>query len=297
MSKHITIVYGGDNSEREVSFASGKEVGKVLVKSGYKVSYLDPKNGNFIELVKALNPDIVFNALHGSFGEDGTLPAILGNLGIAYTHSAVKASAIAWDKNLTKIIAKSLGMDLPKSEVFTVGLEPSLEMELITKKPFVIKPVSDGSSCNIQIILKPGEFRLTDLAKLSAGKYLIEEYIGGREISIAVLDDKVMGAIEIITREGFYDYKAKYEEPDNQYITPPDLKKELLDDVYTKIEKLHKMLGCINISRSDFVFKDEKFYFLELNTHPGLTASSLVPKIASGQGISMTDLVIKLVEN
>lgn len=296
MSKHVLVVYGGDNSEREVSLASGQEAGKALVEAGYKVSYLDTKKDNFVGAIQGARPDVVFNALHGSFGEDGSLPAILESQNIPYTHSGVKASALAWDKSLAKVIASSVGMDVPKSVVFMAGHDPSLDMLRIMDKPFVIKPVSEGSSCNMQIVLQPETFTLGNLNALPKGRYLIEEYIKGREVTVAILMGEVIGATEIVTREEYYDYHAKYKSHDNQYITPPDIETKLLAEIYGKSAELHEVMGCLQVSRSDFIFSNGKFYFLELNTHPGLTVNSLVPKIACKRGISMVKLVADLVE-
>lgn len=298
MNKHVVVVHGGRGSEREVSLASGKEIGQALTNSGYKVSYIDPKNDNFIENLQSLNPDIVFNAMHGKFGEDGTLPAILDYARIPYTHSGVKASAIALDKDLTKIVAGSLGIKLPKSARYNKGEELSKEIQELIKFPFVIKPLADGSSCDMHIIREPEKFTLGDLKNLSQQTYLFEQYVKGREVAVAILDGKALGSVEITAKGEFYDYQAKYKSDDTQYTIPPkDIADDLLRELYLKIEALHKILGCKSISRSDLIFAEGEFFFLELNTHPGFTSHSLVPKIAKHCGLSMQDLVINLVNS
>lgn len=298
MSKKILLIAGGKGDENKVSLSSAATVKKALISLGHHVIEIDAKEDDLIAKIKESDFDIVFNALHGEFGEDGTLPAILDSLAIKYTHSGVKASALAFDKNICKILAEHIGMKIAKSVLFRPKQGLTSEVLELTSTAFIVKPVADGSSCNMLIVKEPENFAVSDLLKLEEREYLIEEYIPGREISVAILADEILGNIEIVVNgQEFYNYEAKYQSKRNNYIVPADFPEDLLNEISHKTLDLHKLLGCNSISRSDFIYYEGDFYFLELNTHPGLTESSLVPKIAKANAITIENMVEILLTN
>lgn len=307
MDCHIVVLMGGLSSEREVSFMSGEKAVDALRSKGYKVTPLDMQE-DFVERLKEIKPDIVFNALHGTYGEDGCVPGILNILNIPYTHSGVLTSAIAMDKAMTKEILSTKGILFPEGVVVSrddiINGKYLYLAENIVKKPYVIKPVSEGSSVGVFIVRdgKHPEFSEDDLPQTP--DYLVETFIPGREISSAVLGNKVLGVIEIKPHEGFYDYTNKYTDNKTEHIVPAPVHQSIYDEACEIALKAHQILGCEGISRSDFRYDDSggepgTLYLLEINTHPGMTPLSLVPEIAEHAGISYTDLcdmLIKLVQ-
>lgn len=292
MTKHIALLYGGTSSEREVSLSSGVPCAIHLEKAGYKVTLIDV-DVTLPAKLAALKPDLVFNALHGKPGEDGTIQGLLEHMQIPYTHSGVLASALAMDKEQAKRVMAAAGVPVPKGVKITrrmAGENPPLP------RPYVIKPNADGSSVGVHIILEnhphPREALLIDDGKLDE-MMLVEEFIAGHELTCAVMGDRALGVIEIIVATEFYDYEAKYTKGGSKHICPA----EISPNIYLKVQQYalaaHQALGCRGVSRSDFRYdpKTERLVCLEVNTQPGMTATSLVPELAAHAGLTFTELV------
>ena len=301
MRNLIVVLMGGLSGERKISFLTGKACSKALKKRGYKVINLDAK-GYFIEDLKRLKPKIVFNALHGKYGEDGFVQSILESLKIPYTHSGVLASSLAMDKELSRIIFKKHNLKVPNYFLLHKGYEKNLNQKIKAKKikfPIVIKPINEGSSLGVYICknIKNFKKKYKKLIK-NYDRLLVEEYIPGREIQVAIMGTKPLGAIELIPRREFYDYKAKYSnKARTKHIMPASLTINKYNEVLTLAKKAHRLLGCRGITRSDFRFFKNKFYLLETNTQPGMTKLSLVPEIAKYKGIKFEDLVVWMIKD
>ena len=299
MKKKIVILAGGYSKEREISLTSGKEVYK-SIKNKYRCYLIDPK-GDLSQVLKKIKPDIVFNGLHGRYGEDGYIQSILENEKIKYTHSGVLSSFLAMDKYLSKKIFKENNILTPASFKHTfsnnISHKKLLSKVNTLKFPIVIKPINEGSSVGVYITNKKNFFK--NLNKLrSFNEILIEKYIPGREIQSAVLGNRKLGAIELIPKRKFYDYKAKYDKKANTtHIMPADLSKENYNKVNNIALKAHKLLNCRGVTRSDFRFYKNKFYLLELNTQPGMTSLSLVPEIAKYNKIEFNQLIELLIKD
>ena len=292
---------GGLSGERKISFLSGKTCSKALKKKGYKVITLDAK-GYFVEELKKLKPKIVFNALHGKYGEDGFVQSILESLRIPYTHSGVLASSLAMDKELSRQIFKKNNLKVPKYFSLQRGQKDKLNKKIKSKKikfPLVVKPVSEGSSLGVYICKNKKQFTSKYNRLLSEyDRILVEEYIPGREIQVAVMGQKSLGAIEIVPKRKFYDYTAKYSNTaQTKHIMPAPLSPKKYKKVLSLAKKAHQLLGCKGITRSDFRFFKNKFYLLEINTQPGMTTLSLVPEIAQYSGIKFEDLIVKMIKD
>ena len=299
MKKKILILCGGISKERVISLETGKEVAKELKKNKYKVKTCEP-NSNLLKNIKSYKPDIVFNALHGQFGEDGYIQMILESHKIPYTHSGVIATAIAMDKEISKKIFLHNKILTPKYIKFTYKKDEENIVKKIEKKlnfPVVIKPINEGSSVHVYICNKKNIIK--NLKKLSIYKeILIEEFIPGRELQVAIMGNKKLGTIELKPKRKFYDYEAKYNPKANtKHIIPVNLKKENLKKIMTIAAQAHKVIGCRGVTRSDFKFYKGKFYLLEINTQPGMTKLSLVPEIASFAGISFIQLIEWILED
>ena len=293
MKKKILIISGGISKERLISLETGKEVSKELKKNGYKVLTSEPN----LELSKNLRkykPDIIFNALHGQFGEDGYIQTILEAQKIPYTHSGAIASSIAMDKEISKKIFLQNNILTPKYIKYIFLKKDKTIIKKIEKKlkfPVVIKPTNEGSSVHVYICNKKNLLRR--LKKLEYYKeILIEEFVPGREIQVAIMGKKKLGAIELKPKREFYDYEAKYNPKSNtKHIIPVNITKKEFKTVTDIALKAHKVIGCKGVTRSDFKFYKGKFYLLELNTQPGMTKLSLVPEIARYKGISFIKLI------
>ena len=301
MNNLIVVLMGGLSGEREISFLTGKACSKALKKRGYKVIDLDAK-GYFVDELRKLKPRIIFNALHGKYGEDGFVQSILESLKIPYTHSGVFASSIAMDKELSRIIFKKNKLSVPKYFSIEKGYEGNLNRKIKNKKikfPIVIKPVNEGSSLGVYICKNKKQFR-RKYKKLmhEYDRILVEEYIPGREIQVAVMGTKSLGAIELVPRRKFYDYTAKYSSSaQTKHIMPASLVPKKYKEVLRLAKKAHRLLECRGITRSDFRFFNNKFYLLETNTQPGMTKLSLVPEIARYSGINFEDLVVWMIKD
>jgi D-alanine-D-alanine ligase len=293
MKKKILVLCGGVSKERLISLETGKEVAKELKKNKYKVSRCEPDR-NLLNKIKLYKPDIIFNALHGQFGEDGYIQTILETQKIPYTHSGVVASSIAMDKEISKKIFIKNNILTPKYIKYDYKKSKINVVKAIEKKlnfPVVIKPVNEGSSVHVHICNKNNIIK--KLNKLSIyNQILIEECIPGREIQVAIMGNKELGVIELKPKREFYDYEAKYNSnAKTEHIIPVELNKKDLKKITNITLKAHKAIGCRGITRSDFKFHNGKFYLLEINTQPGMTKLSLVPEIASYAGISFIKLI------
>jgi len=292
MKKLVIVLLGGMSGERKISFLTGKACSSALKKKGYKVLNLDAK-GNFVSKLKKLKPSKVFNALHGKYGEDGYVQSILEYLKIPYTHSGVVSSSLAMDKELSRIIFKKKKILVPKS--FALKKNKNIKKNITNKIkfPIVIKPINEGSSLGVYICknVKTLEKKYKKLSK-NYNRVLFEKYIPGREIQVAVMGNKAIGAIELVPKRQFYDYTAKYSsKAKTKHIMPAPINKKKYNEVLKIAKKAHKSLGCKGITRSDFRFYNNKFYLLETNTQPGMTKLSLVPEIAKYKGINFENLV------
>ena len=294
--KKILILGGGFSKERAISLDTAKCVLKALRKKNYKAIICEP-NGKLIKKIKSFKPDVVFNALHGRFGEDGYIQTILETLKVKYTHSGVLASYIAMDKEISKKIFIKNKIKTPKYFKYKFDKNNIIKKKIIFKVrkklkfPVVIKPINEGSSVNVYICNEKNLIK--NLKKLSQYKeILIEEFIPGREIQVAILGKKKLGAIELKPKRKFYDYEAKYNsKAGTKHIIPVKLDKKYLNNVMSIALKAHNLIGCKGVTRSDFRFDKGKFYLLETNTQPGMTNLSLVPEIAAYSGMSFIDLI------
>ena len=293
MKKKILILGGGVSKEREISIETAKQV-KNTLKKKYKVISSD-LDKNLESKLKLFKPDVVFNALHGRFGEDGYAQTILEYHKIKYTHSGVLSSALAMNKLASKKIFNENNLLTPKFIKFKNNLEVNRNLKnKIRKKlkfPVVVKPINEGSSVGVYISSEKNLKK--NLIKLKKYKEVIlEEFIDGREIQVAILGVKKLGAIELKPKRKFYDYKAKYDiKSKTEHIIPANLTKKNLDKVLNIALKAHKILKCKGVTRSDFKFFRNKFYLLELNTQPGMTKLSLVPEIAAYKGMNFLKLL------
>jgi len=298
--KNVLVVLGGTSGERAVILDSGKACIKALKKKKYNVSSFDPKYKN-LNLINKKNTDVIFNALHGKGGEDGVAQSYFEYLKIPYTHSGVISSYNAMNKIISKEIFVKNRIKTPKffaikKNEFTIK---KLRTNIIKKKirfPLVIKPINEGSSLGVEICKNKNE--LLKLTKKLFKKYnqlIFEEYVGGQEIQVAVINGKALGAIELVPKRLFYDYKAKYTKgAKTKHLMPARLNKIKYKEVLKIAKKAHQALKCKGVTRSDFKFFNNQFNILEINTQPGMTNLSLVPEIANYKGLSFENLVEKI---
>ena len=292
MKKKVIILGGGYSKERSISLKSAKAVIK-SIKNRYNVKLADPCN-NFFEIIESFKPDVIFNALHGRFGEDGYIQSILETLRVKYTHSGVKSSMLAMDKEISKKIFLKNKILTPKYIKVNNNIK-DLNYNKIKRYlgyPVVIKPINEGSS--LDVFICDNKLSLSKkIKKLSHyNELIIEKFIPGREIQVAIMGNKILGPIELKPKRKFYDYKAKYNsKAKTEHIIPVNLSKKNYKKINKIAYKAHKLLNCKGITRSDFKFYKNKFYLLELNTQPGMTNLSLVPEIAAYRGISFYSLI------
>ena len=296
MKKLIAVLMGGLSEERKISFQSGKACSAALKRRDYKVVDLDVKS-NFLKELKKIKPNIVFNALHGKYGEDGFVQTILESAKIPYTHSGVISSSLAMNKELSRIIFKKNDISVPS--YFPLTRERKKKFTNKFNFPLVVKPINEGSSLGVYICKNKLAFQKK--CKKLFKKYeriLVEKYIPGREIQVAVMGNKALGAIELVPKREFYDYKAKYSSSAHtKHIMPAPITKKKYREVLSLANKAHKLLKCKGVTRSDFRFYKNKFYLLEVNTQPGMTKLSLVPEIAKNRGITFDDLVVWMIKD
>jgi D-alanine-D-alanine ligase len=300
MKKKILILAGGFSREREISFKTAKGVFNAI-KGKYNTKICEP-NGDLIKNLRSFKPNIVFNALHGRYGEDGYIQSILESEKIKYTHSGVLSSSIAIDKEISKKIFIKNNILTPQYIKFKFN-KILKKFKLIRKVklrlgfPVVIKPFNEGSSVEVYICSKKDFFK--KLNKLSPYKeVMIEKYIPGREIQVAIMGKRKLGAIELVPKRKFYDYQAKYNtKSKTKHIIPVKINNRKMKEVLNIALKTHKIIGCRGVSRSDFKFYKNKFYLLEINTQPGMTSLSLVPEIAKFNNISFLNLIDWMIED
>ena len=293
MKKKILIISGGISKERIISLDTGKQVAKELRKHHHSVKIVEP-NFQLLDTIKSFKPNIIFNALHGQFGEDGYIQTILETTKIPYTHSGVISSAIAMNKELSKKIFIKNKILTPKYFVYSFDKSKANLISLIEKKlkfPVVIKPINEGSSVNVYICKKKNIMSKLNLLR-EYKSIIIEEFIPGREIQSAIIGTKKLGAIELKPKREFYDYKAKYNaEAKTEHIIPVPLPQKKLDELMNITLNTHKLIKCRGVTRSDFKYFKGRFYLLEINTQPGMTKLSLVPEIANYYGINFYNLI------
>jgi len=293
LKRKILIISGGISKERAISLDTGKQVAKELAKNNYIVKITEP-NFELFEKIKKFKPNIIFNALHGQFGEDGYIQTILETTGVPYTHSGVISSAIAMNKELSKKIFLKNNILTPKYISYSFDKSKSSLIKLIKNKlrfPVVIKPLNEGSSVNVFICNKSNISKNLKLLK-NYKKILIEQFIPGREIQAAIIGSRKLGAIELKPKRKFYDYQAKYNsKAKTKHIIPVDLSNKEFSEIMNISYKAHQLIGCRGVTRSDFKFYKGRFYLLEINTQPGMTNLSLVPEIAAYKGINFINLI------
>jgi len=301
MSKRVVVLMGGISSEREISLLSGAAVIDALNVKGYEVLSIDASD-DLGAIITALDPapDAVFNALHGRYGEDGCFQGTLELLSIPYTHSGVLASAIAMDKPMAKRLFENAG--IPCAEHVITNRKEALAEEVI-ELPYVVKPLNEGSSVGVQIVeLENNEPLMTDPRWPMGDKVMVEEFIPGREITVAVMGDRALGVTELRTDNGFYDYDAKYTEGRTTHIVPAPLPQTIYAAAMDYAVAAHNILGCRGVTRADLRYDDTqsdpgRLIMLEINTQPGMTPLSIVPEQAAYAGIGFGDLVSWMVEN
>ena len=293
MKKKILILSGGISKERLISLDTGLQVAKELKKNGYSVKISEPDN-HLAKNINQFKPNVIFNALHGQFGEDGYIQTILEGFKIPYTHSGVIASSLAMDKEISKKIFIKNKINTPKFIKYSFDKKNLYLIKIIENKlkfPVVVKPINEGSSVNVFICTKKNITKILKSMK-SYKQIIIEEFIAGREIQVAIMGNKKLGAIELKPKRKFYDYQAKYNaNAKTEHIIPVKLSKNKLHEVMNMALKAHKVIGCKGVTRSDFKFYNNKFYLLEINTQPGMTRLSLVPEIAKYKGITFIKLI------
>ncbi len=298
MSRRVAVLMGGWSAEREVSLVSGRNCVAALEASGFEVTAIDVSR-DLRALIDSLDPppDVVFNALHGRYGEDGCIQGVLEILGIPYTHSGVLASAAAMNKPMTRRLCAAAGIAVPEGRV--AGRREVLAGDVMPR-PYVVKPLSEGSSVGVHIVFEDDDgppFAEEDWPY--GDKVLVERYIPGRELTVSVMGDRALAVTELTPREGFYDYAAKYTDGLTEHRIPAPVPEAVYRQALDWSLEIHRILGCRGVSRSDFRYDDGEdggLYFLEINTQPGMTELSLVPEQAAHAGLSFAELVTWMVE-
>jgi D-alanine-D-alanine ligase len=298
---HVAVLMGGWSAEREVSLSSGEACSKALRQAGFQVTQIDPDR-NIAATLSDLRPDVVFNALHGKWGEDGTVQGVLETLQIPYTHSGVLASALAMNKPRAKQLFRAAGIPVAHDKV--VDIEHAASTHVIPP-PYVVKPIGEGSSVGVLIVeagANSPPYSLADQRDVYGDKVFVEAYVPGRELTCAVLGDVALGVIDIVPAAGFYDYKAKYAPGGSVHVLPAEVPREIYRKVQQSALEAHIVLGCRGVSRADFRYNDapgveNPLVLLEINTQPGMTGTSLVPEMAHHAGHSFPDLVTWMIQD
>lgn len=295
MSKRVAVLMGGWSAEREVSLVSGAAVTQALREAGYEVFAIDVQRDMGSMLTRLLpRPDVVFNALHGRFGEDGCVQGLLNILNIPYTHSGLLASAVAMDKPTAKRMFAAAGINVAEDRIVT---HAQLMAGDPLPRPYVIKPINEGSSVGVCIVRDGDAVPFADGHWPHGEQVMAERFIPGREFTVAVMGDRPLAVTEILTDHTFYDYDAKYTAGGSRHLLPAPVAKEIHDEAQRVAVLAHRVLGCRGVSRSDLRFDGERLYILEVNTQPGMTPTSLVPEQAAFAGLSFPELVRWMVEN
>lgn len=302
MSKHVAVLMGGVSSERPVSLSSGNACADALEAAGYRVTRVDV-GYDVATVLAGLKPDVAFNALHGPFGEDGTIQGILEFLQIPYTHSGVLASALAMDKAQAKIIAKAAGIPVSESKLMN---RFDFTSRHPMKPPYVVKPVREGSSFGV-VIVKEDQSHPPQVITSDEWRYgdqvMVERYVYGRELTCGVMGDVALGVTEVVPQgHGFYDYDAKYVKGGSTHVLPAQISPNIYQKIQTLALKAHQAIGCRGVSRSDFRYDDRfsengEIVWLEINTQPGMTPTSLVPEMAEHAGHSFGEFLSWMVED
>src|SRR3954471_7726043 len=298
---HVAVLMGGWSAEREVSLRSGADVAAALESLGHRVTRID-MGRDVAERLRETAPDVVFNALHGTPGEDGTVQGLMDLMGLKYTHSGLETSVIAIDKELTKMVLVPHGIRMPAGKIVE---SESIYSEDPLARPYVLKPVNEGSSVGVAIVTADGNYG-SPIGRDVPGPWqdfdelLAEPFIRGRELTVAVLRDEALVVTELKPKAGFYDYAAKYTDGLTVHVCPAEVPDDIAQSMMDMAAKAHRLLGCKGASRSDFRWDDEQgeagLYLLEVNTQPGMTPLSLVPEQAKFKGISYGELVERLIE-
>lgn len=288
----IVVLLGGDSPEREVSLNSGRAVCTALINNGYEVTALDAVGLDLVEKLLSIKPDKCYIALHGEDGENGRIQALLDIMGIPYTTSGMRASVIAMDKMLTKELWIKDGLLTPKATILTSNLSQAVGLRF----PVVVKPTSAGSSVGISRVDSKDQIQAAYLEAAKYGEVMIEEWITGKEMTVAIIDDEVFSSVWIEPKNNFYDYDSKYG-GGSIYHSPSGLCSEKEDEIRQLSKRAYDSLGCVSHARVDFIYSDSKFYLIEINTSPGMTEHSLAPKSAKSCGFDFDSLVKKIIES
>jgi len=296
MTKHVAVLMGGWSAEREISMVSGAAVAKSLTDAGLEVTPVDVQRDMGALLTRLYpRPDAVFNALHGRFGEDGCVQGLLDILDIPYSHSGLLASALAMDKPMAKRLFAAAG--IPVAE-HVIAAREEITAGDVMERPYVVKPLNEGSSVGVHIVLEGDDEPLFDDTGWPYGdRVMVEKFIPGRELTVAVMGDRALAVTEIITAREFYDYDAKYADGGSRHVLPAEIDGKIADEAMRLAVLAHQTLGCRGVSRADFRLDGNDLYLLEINTQPGMTPTSLVPEQAVHAGISFRDLVVWMVDN
>ncbi|HEY2659961.1 MAG TPA: D-alanine--D-alanine ligase [Caulobacteraceae bacterium] len=295
---HVAVLMGGLSPEREVSLVTGAACADGLERSGAKVTRLDAGR-DLAQVLTALKPDVVFNALHGAWGEDGCVQGVLETLGLPYSHCGVLASALAMDKAKAKAVLAAAGVAVPGGGLFNRFVAAK---DHVMPPPYVVKPNAQGSSVGVFRVFEGANGPPQELVAASwtyGEEVMIEPYVAGRELAVTVMDGKALTVTDIVPRTGFYDYDAKYAEGGSMHVVPADLPQAISHKAMRLAEMAHAALGCRGVTRSDLRYDDvnDVLVLLEVNTQPGMTPTSLVPEQAAHIGIGFDDLVCWIVED
>ena len=295
---HVALLMGGLSSEREVSLVSGRECGAALERLGAKVSYVDAGR-DIAEVLTKLKPDVCFNALHGEWGEDGCVQGVLETLALPYTHSGVLASALAMDKAKSKAVLAAAGVIVPGGGLFN---RFDVARDHVMAPPYVVKPNAEGSSVGVFIVPAGANRPPQEIVAPSwtfGEEVMVEPYVAGRELAVAVMDGKALTVTDIVSHTGFYDYEAKYGQGGSQHILPAEIPAHAFEKALELSERAHAALGCRGVTRSDLRYDDVKdiLVLLEVNTQPGMTPTSLVPEQAALKGVDFDRLVLWITED
>ena len=298
--KHVAVLMGGWSAERPVSLNSGRECAENLEAAGYRVTRVDVQR-DIARVLSELKPDVAFNALHGPYGEDGTIQGVLEILDIPYTHSGVLASALAMNKEKAKNVAAAAGLPVAEHKIVS---RFEAAKEHVLPPPYVVKPIAEGSSFGVLIVREDQAHPPQSLGRdewTFGDEVMAERYIPGRELTCAVMGEEALGVTEIVPLgHGFYDYDAKYAEGGSKHVLPAPIKPFVYQNIRTLAVDAHRAIGCRGVSRSDFRYDETgtgEVIWLEVNTQPGMTRTSLVPELAAHAGMSFPELVTWMVED
>jgi D-alanine-D-alanine ligase len=296
--RHVAVLMGGLSSEREVSLVSGRECADALERLGARVSRIDAGR-DLAEVLSATRPDVVFNALHGAWGEDGCVQGVLETLGLPYTHSGVLASALAMDKAKAKAVLAAAGVVVPGGGLFN---RFDVARDHVLPRPYVVKPNAEGSSVGVFLVFEGANGPPQGVVAPDwtfGEEVMVEPYIAGQELAVAVMGDRALTVTDIVSRTGFYDYDAKYGEGRSTHVMPAQMPQAAFDRALRMAEAAHRALGCQGLTRSDFRYDgvNDLLVLLEVNTQPGMTPTSLAPEQAADSGIGFDDLVFWILEN